>query len=818
MHQFVLATITEAQRQTFELPGLPEGWLRFAGLLLIAALCYGVFWMYRREARVGASMRLRLVMAALRCAVIVLLVGVWLAPSIATEAVRTVSARVPVLIDISASMDVPDAVARADGDEAPLTRDARVGALLTNNDFRWLRELARNNELGLYAFGEQAVSFPPPWQAAREPASASKPATDLAEPPPMPPPASAVLQQLLAGTELPAGVANRTDAGQAIAAALSDSGSSPTAGIVLITDGAFNKGMSPEELAAYARRFKAPVYVVGVGLPAEPPNLRVVNISAPAGTTKDDPFEVRVEVSATGVERGPVQLELFTQRADEADESSPPQRVASRTLELGGDRTSATELFRIQPTQGGEFIYRATVERVPGEIIASDNSRDTTVAVMDQRTRVLLVAGRPSYDYRHVTTLLERDKTIDVSCWLQSADTEAVRDGHTVINELPRRPEDVFAYDVIILMDPNPTEFDSAWAITVRRLVDEFGGGLMLQAGPHYTSRFLRDSRLQDLVSIFPVAPDPESEVRLSEAGTYRNRALPLDIPDESRASPLLALGGDPDANTRIWRGLSGAWWYLPVQREKQLASVLLRGRDARGSPLLMAVQPFGSGRTAFLGFESTWRWRATGERYFNRFWIQTIRYLAQARRQGAARRGVLTVDRDAVGVGDYVKIEAQVLDPSFAPWHEPTVPATLEFAAGGPRDIVLQSIPGREGWFAGRALCDREGAAVIRVALPGDDASAGMRKHIRVYRPDIELNTLRMQSETLTRLAEDTGGRFVTLTDAGNLPALIGSGSEVRPPVRIGSTELWDRGWVLATLAGLLAIEWILRRRSQLL
>ncbi|MBK8916023.1 MAG: VWA domain-containing protein [Phycisphaerales bacterium] len=812
----LLAVVTETQRQTFELPGLPGGWLRFVGLLAVGALCWAVVWMYRREARVGAPLWLRGSLAALRCAVILLLVAVWLGPSIATEAVRVITARVHVLVDVSASMSIPDGPPPvADGDPEPPTRAQRVASLLGDQDHAWLRALAAQNDLAVHAFGERAVPLALPWAEPTRNPTTDEAAPDSADAGSALPAAvttalSAVLPDAAA---ISADVANRTDAGQAVVAALSESADSPTAALILISDGASNAGMSADETIAYARRMKAPVFAVGVGAAQEPPNLRVVSVSAPAGVPREDPFEVRVELAASGVERAAYRVELSAQRLDDAGGGSE-QVVAGRTVELGGDRATAVELFRVQPAAAGEFLYRARIEPAAGEVLALDNTRETAVNVLDQKTRVLIVAGRPTYDYRQLVALLERDRTVDLSCWLQSADAEAVREGNTVITELPRRAEELFAYDAVLLIDPNPADLDSAWAITVRRLVDELGGGVLLQAGPQYTGRFLRDPRLVDLVGILPVAPDPDSEVRLSDLGTYRTQATMLEAPDESAAHPLLALHADPQVSARIWRSLPGAWWYMPVQREKQLATVLLRGR---GAPVLLAAQPFGAGRTAFLGFDSTWRWRSVGERYFNRFWIQTVRYLAQARRQGGGRRASLTLDRDTVNVGDYVRIEAQILDPSFNPWHEAEAAAAIEFSDGARREIVLAAQPGRDGWYAGRVLADREGLATVRVPLPGD-AAGGARRGLRVHRPDVELSTLRMQRETLERIAQETGGRFLALDAAAGLPREIGSGAEVRPPVRIGTVEMWDRGWLLAVLAGLLSVEWALRRRSQLL
>jgi hypothetical protein len=800
----LLASISEQRYSTPELAGLPEGWWKLLGLLLLIGLGYMVFWLYRREARVGAPLRLRIWLGCLRGTVLLLLALVWLEPVIATYTVRTITASVVVLTDVSASMSTID----AEDAGGHATRIEQVARVLDADDHAWLKRLAQRNDLLMYAFGERTTRQPLPWSG---PSATTQPADTMG------PVAGEAPAPLVA-------LQSHTDFGQALTTVLADAGESPLAGIVVISDGIFNQGMSASDAVAYARRCKAPVYAVGVGSPWEPPNVRVASFAAPATTAKGDPFEVSVHVSAAGLERTPVGLEL-TVRAVGSD-ASAERVVATREVLVGGEQADVEARFMLDAERGGEFVYGARVAAVPNEAVASDNRRETVVQVLDERLRVLLVAGRPSYEYRFVTRLLERDKTIDVSCWLQSADPQAVRDGNTVITELPRRPEDVFEYDALLLLDPDPRELDSAWAITVRRLVDEFAGGILLQAGPQYSSRLLRDPRLEELITILPVIADPDADVRLSEQGAWRTRGYPIRVPDESQAHPLLRMSADADTNRAIWESLPGVWWYLPVLREKPLATVLLRHGSAghatrHGQPVLLAAQPFGSGRAVFLGFENTWRWRNTGEEYFNRFWIQLVRYLAQPRREGASKRGTIVLDREAIRPGDFVKIEARVLDASFVPWHESRVAGRVELPHGEERALLLEAIPGRAGWFAAHLAIDWTGPAVIRVPLPeaagGSGAEESLAKHIHVEGSDIELRSLALRAEPLMTLAEQTGATYVPLADAGALPDLIENASQVRA-TRGTDQPLWDRAWLMALVAVLLGVEWTLRRRNHLL
>ena len=60
--------------------------------------------------------------------------------------------------------------------------------------------------------------------------------------------------------------------------------------------------------------------------------------------------------------------------------------------------------------------------------------------------------------------------------------------------------------------------------------------------------------------------------------------------------------------------------------------------------PLLVSGQ-YGGGRTIFFGFDGTWRWRPAGRNaeYFNRFWLQTVRFLVEGR--------AVLADRDQIGL-----------------------------------------------------------------------------------------------------------------------------------------------------------------------
>lgn len=806
----LLADMTQERIEVLELAGMPAGWLRLLALGVLVSACFVVFWLYRREARVGAGVGLRMSLATVRCLVLLVLAGVWLEPTLATYTRQTLRANVAVLVDVSGSMAVPEPTG---GDGAAVVDRARidlVADVLRARDHEWLRRLANRNQLRLYAFGRETRPVRIPFSEDPNGPVASGPAAA----------APAALDEALRRSE------PYTDLGQAMTSVLADCGDAPLAGVVVFSDGILTRGLGAEDVAALAERYRAPIFAVGVGLESEPPNLRVTAVSAPAATPLGDPIELRVELASNGPDNVPVEVEITQQRIDSAKGPSAAgeeRSLGTRTVALGGAESTGEVRLRVPADVAGEYRFRATARPLPDEPVVFDNTRATTVHVVDDKLRVLLVSGRPSYDYRFIARLLEREKSLDVSAWLQSADETAVRDGDTTITSLPRKPEELFEYDVILLLDPDPREFDAAWAVAARRLVDEFGGGLLLAAGPHFTARFLNDPRLEDLSAMLPFTPDPDAEVRLNEQGAFRLTAQQIEMPEHVAAHPLVSFFPDDAMNRSIWRSLPGVFWYLPVLREKPLAMVLLRmgaGRGGQAGPPLLAVQPFGAGRVAMLTFDSTARWRSTGERYFNRFWIQATRYLAQGRRQGGSKRGRIVLDRDVVNVGDMIKVEALVLDESFVPWHASEVEAALEPEDAAAQSVTLTPAPEREGWYVGRFVVDRAGTATFRVPLPGGASSErdSLARQVLVQQPDVELRSLRQRSEELQKLAQRTGGRYYRIGEAGRVPDDVEDATVVRPPIPGPRTALWDNAWILSALTVLLGVEWALRRRNYLL
>lgn len=801
----------ETIERRLELVGLPHGWFAVLSVPLLAGLLMAVIWLYRREQRAGASFKARVVLASLRCSVIVVLALIWLEPIVAVYIHRRIDPHTLVLVDGSASMGLRDRYPRPEDarrvskvlatsrpaatqpsttpagalDLASLSRADLAQRVLGNSTHGLIAGLLARNPVQAYRFGDRLERL----STDGSPLIADMPMTDL---------------------------------GRAVRGAVEVQAGSPISAIVVFSDGRFNHGEPPDTIGRYAKSRRIPIFTVGVGDPAEPRNVAVASLDAPPNVFVKDPFSVTARLVAQGLAGQTLSVSLLRSR-EGAGLTGP---VATKTAVVNAAGQIEPVVFEQILAEAAQVRLAVRVAPVEGETLIADNTREVTVRALDNKMRVLLIAGGPGYEYRYVTNLLVRDATFDLSCWLQSADETAIRDGKTVITELPASAEKLAPYDCIILMDPDPNALAPEWIAAVETIVANNGSGLLYIAGRANTPRLMHQAGLKPLIDLLPVSIDAgEADLLFNEMGTYQVTAWPLVVPAAAANHPVLRMTDQPGENAQVWSRLAGVYWHYPVRRAKPVATVLLqhsnpRMRGNEGGHVLLATQFVGSGRVGFMAFDSSWRWRRSGEQYFNRFWVHLLRHLVEGKLLSGQKRGLIQTDRDAYAVGESATVEARLLDERHLPLDRPEIVMTIRHEGDPDRTLTLAPQTGRPGWYRGRFVPLRPGTYPLQIDLPGgpDSERAAVRGEVRVGQADIEFRQTPLDREALRALAsQSAGGDYLEIDEAGRLADLIPNRT-VSMVLSGEPTRLWDRWWTFAVLVALLGAEWFLRKRACLL
>jgi uncharacterized membrane protein len=554
-----------------------------------------------------------------------------------------------------------------------------------------------------------------------------------------------------------------------------------------------------------------------------------------------DPFEIGATLSAEGLGELSVQVELYERLIErESGQPGDDQRkhVKTKTLLLPADGSPKPITFEHRQSTLGRYSYHVVVKNLEHESRNDDNERQAQVHVRNKKARVLLIAGGPQWDYRLLQAMLTRDNQFDLSVWLQSMDANMTQAGNTPITKLPYLKADIEKYDVIMMFDPDPAEFNTQWIETLSDHVDE-GGGLLFMAGPKYSSKFLADFRTRSIRDLLPVRLGDVAQADVEQFSTRFTRAWPLRVVPENLDRPIMRFTTNTQLNTDIWQNMPGVFWTFPAEKAHEGARVLIehssndsqyrRGESRR--PLLVTGEP-GAGRVVYMGFNGTWRWRQMGDdaEFYDKFWIQTVRFLVEGRVSKSRRRGVIDTGARQFNVGEKVTIRATLRDPSRDPLVQSEVIAKLK----GPDstssiiDVPLTAVEGKPGEFVGSIRATLVDHNQIWVDLKGDKAGETIRvsHEFNVVRSQVEMRDLTLHRALLEQIAKVSVGddkearKKARVYDVHELDQIVADLPDRREThVSIGRwTNLWDNGFSLFLLVGLLSIEWAVRKHYKLM
>jgi len=587
-----------------------------------------------------------------------------------------------------------------------------------------------------------------------------------------------VARTILSGTNVP----------DSVMAAVSRESSNMVQGIIVFSDGRSNLGTDTAytDLRDRAGREKIPIFTIGVGEDRQTAAVAITDVQAPDSAPIDEAWKIIVEADGVNLANKEVEVELhlFKPGSDIKllDLDGRPKgdhKLTEKLVFAPGDPPHGQAEFVIDPAKLPEHLTTeskdaAIKKRVLLEgkwgavaVIAKHPEEAATdpfhirarpdINVVQQKLRVLLVAGAPSREFSFLRTLLVRevqDKRASLTTLVQN---EAGTSGkltpeldETVLLRFPDRfdlgnkkvdpaekPYNLNEYDVILAFDADWTELSQQQCEDLGRWVREGGGGLIYVAGPINTFQLARvepNSRLTPFLDVLPVVPADIVAQRI-KAIPKTPRRLYLH-PERILGSDLLKLddkvADDPKAGWERFftdrdkytpdpdlkkeqnpeRGFFSCY---PIQALKPGCAVLADFVDVGDAgetvlqPWIVTNNPSAAYRTAFLASGELHKMRAfepsegTGREYFERAWMKLIKYMA-AKRNVKAPRGRVLVSREAVS-GTPLRVQARVLNESAKPF-EPGRGLDPKFK------IIREAPNGEKREFGPFALAPKQSAA----------------------------------------------------------------------------------------------------------
>jgi len=632
-----------------------------------------------------------------------------------------------------------------------------------------------------------------------------------------------------------------TRLGQAVFQLAVDQRSAPVSGMIVVTDGGLNAGVSLEDAIHAAVQSRLAVHPVGLGSRQQPSAARWISYDAHERVLPGDPFEVKARLRAVGLAGRSVTARLAQVPLEESGkEVSAPDISLDQQQEvlIAGPAEDLMVTFLVPGIKvAGRYGLQLSLEGRGAAREAADSVRRFQVEVVDRKIKVLLIAGGPGREFRFLRSVLRRDKRVDLTTWLQSSAVEKAKDDYPhTLSAFPENKEQLYDFDCVVALDPDWSVLSENQAGLLADWVAEQAGGLIVVPGRVYAGsavqNWLADPNLAKLQALYPVEFMPVL-FQAEDVGRKWSRVRPVDLTREGMESDFLRLNDNAADSHRIWTTqFDGVYGTLPVRGAKPGASVLARHIDPEAEaagidPVFLAEQFFGSGRVFYVGSGELWRLRQVDEGHFERFYTQLIDHVSKQRLQRGSRRGgMLLLERNEYHVGDNVPLAADLKNARDEPLEAETVnlyvhaPSTQQ-----PIQVKLLPNPVRKGTFIGQLIVKREGDYRLELPLP-DAAEAPLVKSIKVTAAARESENPQRNDELLRSLARGTGGQYYV-----GLESALGRQSEApvfsllkdrtqTTPVLGDKNPHWEWFWARFSMffvCGALAVEWLLRRLLRL-
>jgi hypothetical protein len=596
-------------------------------------------------------------------------------------------------------------------------------------------------------------------------------------------------------------------------------------GVLVVSD--FEQNSGPAPMAA-ARRLGVPISTLGIG-PKSAADL-AVEVQTTLKMKKSEQSSVSVTLRQHELDGKQAHVKVTARPIEGMADASQTIVIGERTVAL--DSALQSMEFPFTPEETGRFAITVETDKLEGEIVDQNNRAEREVTIIDDFMRLLYVEYEPTWEWRFVKEVFHRDKLVGMRgfrTFLSSSDPNVRRTNELFVQSLTPPRSEFFQYDVIFLgdmpagsgadMPGTAFRLSNRFCEMAKEFVSQFGGGLVVIAGPRFGPGQLAGTPLADML---PVIVDPDSRVR-------DEREFTLKLTPMASQYDFMRLGTNDAENEKGWGNLGRLSWYQRVKRIEPSATTVLAQHpddkcdDGRTPQPLIAIRKYGRGEVVYIAFDEMWRLRRKyGEQYYRQFWGQMIHRLGLSHALGSQKRFVVNTDRQQYQSDDKVLVTVEAYNEDFEPLSEEDVPEKRLHAelirpsksSDARLDSAALSISQvRPGVFEARVPVFEGGEYRLRVTDPVSKEPAEV--HFNVASVSVERRSAVRNAALQENIAAETKGRSYELTSVQNI--LTDFDPKPKPETTVEIEPLWNSWLWFGLVVGLLMFEWLVRKLARL-
>lgn len=547
--------------------------------------------------------------------------------------------------------------------------------------------------------------------------------------------------------------------------------------ITVISDGGINDGSNP---VFQAEKIGVPVFTIGIGDTSTRNDAEVKSIFTNNFIYSETPTQVLTTITNYKLNGRSTSLSLFEN-----------DRLLEQKVITLSEEGVQTEKFDYIPHSAGEKKLTILLGKTAAEFSDANNKKISFINVLNDKVKVLLVAGSPSADLSFIKTSFLSDKNLSVNSITQISSDKFLEDQN--------KSKLIDSADVFFLIGFPAKNTPSA-------LIDDIYSKIKNDRKPFYF--LLSESTDLNKLKIFePVIP-----FSIKRVGNEQIEVQPNVMVKESRNN-IIKNG----ANDIIeeWNNLPPVFQNNGEFIAKPESEVIVNSRINSlpiSNPLVISSN-FGNRTVAVLA-KDIWKWKLqvsdkTSD-LFDRFISNSLRWLNTDEKQ---KKVLIKTNKKIYSPGEDIDFTAQVYDESFNAVNDASVNVKITNGEKS-SEITLTSL--KNGLYEGKFRTNDTGDFSFKGGAKKDNIIYGSDEgSFNVGEVDIELSAFQMNKEFLSSLSLQSGGRFYMADNYSEVFELIKNLTTQSSNEKEIKKEfaLWSNEWLLIILIFSFAIEWLLRK-----
>ncbi|MBX7152435.1 hypothetical protein K1X84_12390 [bacterium] len=561
------------------------------------------------------------------------------------------------------------------------------------------------------------------------------------------------------------------------------------ASVVLLTDGQYNIGSNP---VTEAGLLGVPVFTVGFGSPVETKDILISQVLANEIAYLKSKIPVDVTIASFGFKKKRLTVNILHDN----------KIIKTQVIDAGDDGSVINVSFELEADTEGLQKYAVSVVPLSGELTDKNNTKSFFVKILKNKMNVLVISGAPGSDHSFLYQTLAVDPNMDVSALIEKKDGSFIQAGEQQNNE-----PDCFIFNNY----PTARSDLKTFQAYVNKITLEKKGWLVFYG-------LQTDlNKLQQLQAVSPV--EWKSDPALDEANVSFNLSL------SGKNGAILKVSDNPAETAKQWGELPPVWIARAMANPVPGSDVLARVDMSRVSNLirmrkdipLITTLKSGSSKSIAVSAYGLWKTQfimnglgRTNEAY-QRFVQNAVRWLST---KDDSKQVIITSAKQLYRNGEKILFSAQVYDEQLHAVSDAEVKLKVT-SENGTTDLQLDPVGnGRyEGSINGLNAGDYvySGDAIRNETLIGTD-----KGKLTVENYSIELIQTSMNEKLLRSVAQESGGEYYSPDQFGDIIQRM----KFKPLVyeKNEELELWNKTMLLFLFAGLVSLEWFIRKRSDMM